>query len=583
MRSLLAAIALCAALIAPASAQTRYADLSVHLLEDGNDVRFFGVYTPPNYRAGNPAPLIVALHDRFSSAKAFHAISHLQAVADARGAILLYPETQGAFWNDGGHNEIRREPALDDAGFINGAIAQAQRQYDIDPAQVFVLGYGQGGVMAQRIACESDTRFAAVAVVAALMWDYTRDACASARATPILFVHGREDEGYPRRGETIEQLGLTRLGVDDSVDFWRGVNGCAGRAADTGRGDSALYTGCSSGAPVAYVGVARGDHDWFHVAADRNLNQHGVDAASLVRSFFFDRSNFALPRENGGRRGRSWIVYAPPDYDPATPSAAVLLLHGRPSNAVAMAMITRMNEVAARRNFIVVYPDGLNNQWNAFYDIVGQRSVLPQDDEGFLEDLSIDLQRDFNIDPRRIYIGGFSNGGFMTYRLACSSADYFAGFAAVGAALYTVLTDHCRGGAPAPLLIMNGTDDQSIPYEGVLLPDREGGDPRRITLSVEETVAYFARRNHCSAEGRSTTYAQSGRSPGTHVLSFEPYECDAGKPVLFYRVNGGGHTWPGVDDVLPAESMGATNMDMNAGDIIWDFFSGLSLDQPPAR
>jgi polyhydroxybutyrate depolymerase len=143
----------------------------------------------------------------------------------------------------------------------------------------------------------------------------------------------------------------------------------------------------------------------------------------------------------------------------------------------------------------------------------------------------------------------------------------------VGSALYIELTRLCQRSRATPILIMNGTGDPSVPYEGVEVPDSQGGDPIRITISVQETVATFVRRNGCSFTGVSTTYAESGRSPGTHVVKFEPHDCDANAPVLFYLINGGGHTWPGVEDVMPADSFGPTNMDMHASEVIWDFFS----------
>jgi polyhydroxybutyrate depolymerase len=79
--------------------------------------------------------------------------------------------------------------------------------------------------------------------------------------------------------------------------------------------------------------------------------------------------------------------------------------------------------------------------------------------------------------------------------------------------------------------------------------------------------------------GQSTTYAEGGRSPGTHVIRFAPNDCDANAEVLFYLINGGGHTWPG-GSLMDADSFGPTNMDINAGEVIWEFFSRQTL---PAR
>jgi polyhydroxybutyrate depolymerase len=182
-----------------------------------------------------------------------------------------------------------------------------------------------------------------------------------------------------------------------------------------------------------------------------------------------------------------------------------------------------------------------------------------------------------------MYVSGFSNGGFMTLRMACSASDVFAGFAEVGSALYTVMTDTCRQSAPSPVLIMHGTADQSVPYEGVVARNAADGQETRVTLGVRNTVALFVQRNGCSMAGQSTTFAESGRSPDTHVIRFVPRDCAAGAPVEFWLINGGGHQWPGVPGVLPEENFGPVNQDINAGEVIWDFLSRQSLPASAQR
>ncbi|MEZ5961380.1 MAG: PHB depolymerase family esterase [Hyphomonadaceae bacterium] len=547
--------------------------------------RFVGVYEPSTYQRGTPAPLIVALHGRFSSPQALHAQSGLGEVAEARGAIVIYPEASGGFWNDGGHTLLRRrgDPA-DDAGFIAAAIQAATLDYTIDPSRVFITGFDSGASLAFTLVCQGNLRIAGVTAVSALLWTYQRDQCANPRPTPILMMQGRRDEGLPvDGGDPVPNSQQRRLSANEMVAFWQGVNGC-GAPTSTGRDGSEIFATCSGGS-VAYVGVAGGSHNWFRVSDRYALNRQGVDATALTDSFFFDRAGFSLPdaRSTGGR-SRAWIVYAPPDYDPSRPTPVVVLLHGRPSNAASMAVISGMNDVAAQRNFIVVYPEGLDNEWNAQFDLAGrsisltgQRSTLPQDDVGFLTTLMDDLAVDFNIDRTRLYLGGFSNGGFMTHRMACSAGDTFAAFAEVGAALYVELSRHCQRSPPTPILLMHGSADPSVPIEGVEVANPQGGEPIRITRTVRETVAVFARRNGCDVRGTSTTFAESGRSPGTHVVRYVPNGCDEGKDVVYYLINGGGHTWPGAEGLMEADFFGPTNLDFNASDTIWDFFAAHTL------
>jgi len=585
MLKLFAAVfALSALLIGAAAAQTYDRDLDMRALTHAGVARSYGVYTPANLTPGRPAPLIIALHGRYSSAKALHAMSGLAAIAEARGAVLLYPETVGAFWNEGGHVALqRREPAQDDAGFIDAAVAAVSAAHAIDAARIYVVGHDVGGSMAFSLACGARP-LAGVAVVSALMWDYAQEGCAT-RPTRILILHGRDDENFPVRGGAVAnaRTEARRSSAAQTIAFWRERLGCAARPGASASNESALYTGCSNGAAFAYVGVARGAHEWFRDGPGYAINRHRIDASTEIDRFFFAAGAYQLPATRADGRARSWITYVPPSYDPARPTPLVFVLHGRPSNAASMAAISEMNAVAARHGFIVVYPEGIDNEWNTHFDLVrsnaslgGARSTLPQDDVDFLKTLTRDLGVDLNIDRTRMYVAGFSNGGFMTMRMACSASDTFAGFAEVGAALYLEMNDVCRRSPPSPILLMHGSADQSIPYGGVTVANPEGGEPIRITMRVLDTVAFFARRNGCGQAGRSTTFAESGRSPGTHVIRFVPNEC-TGAPLEYFLINGGGHTWPGTPDVMPAENFGPTNLDIRASEVIWDFFSRQTL------
>ena len=627
MRALIAAAMLAMAFAGPtqaqqgASAPGQFTHLDMFSLGFGGVNRSVGLYVPHSYQRGRPAPLIIALHGRHSSAQAMHAMSHLAAVAERRGAILFYPETAGAYWNDQGPGTIRRhDPPQDDVGFINAALNAVAQDYPIDREHMYLVGYDNGGAMAYSMACRGPMHFAGVAIVSALMWNYTSNACANARATPMLIMHGERDDLFPTEGGPIAGSiagsgGAQLLSASATIDVWRRVNGCGGSGAASG-GD--IYSPNCSGAPLAYVSVNGGEHDWFHDGAGYQLNKQGVDATATIDHFLFDRGSFSPPTGQGAARlPRSWIVYVPPSYNPARPTPLVFVLHGRPSNAPAMAAISQMNAVAARRGFIVVYPQGLNNEWNAYYDLVRQPAIAPQDDISFLKTLTEDLGVDLNVDRRRMYVTGFSNGGFMTLRLACSASNYFAAFAPVSAELYTQLTSRCQGN-PAPILLMHGTRDPSVPYDGVVQnssgavpgdldsPMRSPGasrfgpsgmgsggaapqmdlglggssGPIKITLTAFETAAFFTRRNHCDHSGTQSAYPQGGQSPGTSVIRFASHGCENNDDVVFYVINGGGHTWAGVPGVL-GDALGPVNQDINAGEEIWNFFSRHSLSHDP--
>jgi len=294
------------------------------------------------------------------------------------------------------------------------------------------------------------------------------------------------------------------------------------------------------------------------LATAANAQSYGGAGQTVVRSL-----------EHDGR-SRTYRVYTPPNLalQPAPP--AVILLHGRPGTGEGMEYITQMNAVADANGFIVVYPDGINNEWTEHLDLVDRSMARgAPDDVSFLRALADEIARNPGVDRNRIFLGGFSNGGFMTLRVACLAPNTFAAYAVVSAALHTVIEQRCNRGA-APILLMHGDNDPSIPYAGAALRDNNG---RRVPvmLSVPDTARFLMRRNHCNTEGVVTTAPERGQSAGTTAQKFEPSGCDPGKEVIFFTILGGGHTWPGVRN-LP-DGLGPTNMDINAGEVIWQFFS----------
>src|SRR5262249_34496370 len=154
---------------------------------------------------------------RFSSAKAFDALSGLRAMADARGAVLVYPEPAGGFWNDGGHAPLQRggQPP-DDIAFLHALIDAVGRTRAIDRHRVFLVGEDNGGLFAYRVACEGALELAGVAIVSATMWDFQETACRAAPAHPtsLLILQGRRDaisaiDGDPPAA-TPRRIGLAR-------------------------------------------------------------------------------------------------------------------------------------------------------------------------------------------------------------------------------------------------------------------------------------------------------------------------------------------------------------------------------------
>jgi len=187
---------------------------------------------------------------------------------------------------------------------------------------------------------------------------------------------------------------------------------------------------------------------------------------------------------------RSYFVHYPGDKPPPNPKPVLFVLHGGGgADAEEMARRTGINRIADREDFLVVYPMGIDGQWND-----GRGKTFRQakdnthvDDVGFIGEVIHTLVRKGHADPSRIYVMGLSNGGMMTYRLGIELGDRLAAIAAVIANLPENIAQR-KPVRALPVLIMNGTEDPMMPWNGgaVRVLGREFGS----VLSTEQTVRY---------------------------------------------------------------------------------------------
>ncbi len=264
---------------------------------------------------------------------------------------------------------------------------------------------------------------------------------------------------------------------------------------------------------------------------------------------------------NHGNRARSYVVHIPPEYHPTVPTAVVLVFHGGLSNAHTVQQTTRMNTVSDAKGFVVVYPNGTGRfsdrllTWNGgrCCGYAAERNV---DDVGFVNALLDDVERVVNVDRRRIYATGISNGALMAYRLACELSDRIA---AIGPVAGTQTIESCAPGRPVPVLHIHGDRDAHVPYHGGV-----GVGPSGVRFtSVGETIAFWVRRNGCVPTARIT---QTGNI--RHTI-YSP--CDQHATVRLITVIGGGHAWPGGE---PAWRGGdVPTQELHASGVLWDFFA----------
>jgi polyhydroxybutyrate depolymerase len=234
----------------------------------------------------------------------------------------------------------------------------------------------------------------------------------------------------------------------------------------------------------------------------------------------------------------------------------VIALHGRGSTGRQMERFTHLDDIAAREQFVVVYPDGIDHRWNDGRDNTGV------DDVAFIAQLIDEMAARHAIDRSRVYVTGISNGGMMSYRLACDLSDRIAAIAPVAGDLPTA---PCTPSHPVSVLAINGTSDPLVPYEGGMVGHRG------TVLSSPASAQFFATRDGCRA---ADTADEPDVDRDDGVRSHDRrYRCPPRLAVELVTLDGGGHTWPGGPQYLPKVLIGPTSRDFDASERIWAFFA----------
>lgn len=279
-----------------------------------------------------------------------------------------------------------------------------------------------------------------------------------------------------------------------------------------------------------------------------------------------------------GGRTRTFRLYVPPPAVRARPMALLFVLHGGGGTGRGMVRLTygRFERLADSRGIVVVYPDGIEKGWNdgrVGLDQPASRQKV--DDVGFLGELLEHLAGRLPIDRKRVYSCGISNGGFMSFRLACDRTDLFAAVASVVAGVGETLASTRKPSRPIPVLMILGTDDPLVPFAGgqVGFPRK----PRGLVLSAARSVRYWLEQNRCSSTPVRRVLPDLAFDDGTRAVSASYSGPTTASEVELITVRGGGHTWPGGLQYLPEFLIGKTSRDFDACDVIWSFFERHSL------
>jgi len=263
----------------------------------------------------------------------------------------------------------------------------------------------------------------------------------------------------------------------------------------------------------------------------------GTDGTEVIDAAFP-----TAPKLIGGERPCEYIV--PKQYTPTTQWPLVILLHGYQVDGVLQDMFFGLSGLVDELGFLMIRPNGMvdsqgYNYWNGTFACC-DRDQVNIDDVGYIHSLIDEMEIYFNVDPSRIYLMGHSNGGFMSYRLACETGDRFAGMMSLaGATFYNEVA--CDGVAPLAVLQVHGTKDTEIKYNGGKI---KGIMPYP---SAEETVARWTARNGCGEPTDLPNIDIDADIDGAETTVRRWTECSTGFDVGLWTIQDGKHI-PGVYD-----------------------------------
>jgi polyhydroxybutyrate depolymerase len=276
-------------------------------------------------------------------------------------------------------------------------------------------------------------------------------------------------------------------------------------------------------------------------------------------------------------RKRTYWIHLPPENKMNRPLPLLFHLHGGGGTGKGTAGLTyrRFNELADQEGFIVVYPNAIARNWND-----GRKEAIkPQyqdiDDVGFIVEIVNRLKKEYPINTGRIFTTGMSNGGFMSSRLLCDQAGLFRGGAILTASLAEAYLPKCSPEKPVAVLVINGTDDPLVPYEGGDVRLFRRGKSRGKIISNDYFLKFWQEKNECTQKQPVVVLPDRYKKDGTTVSVTTYTNCKSGGALKFYKIEGGGHTWPGGKQYLGKRLIGNTSREINACDEIWAFFNSL--------
>lgn len=254
---------------------------------------------------------------------------------------------------------------------------------------------------------------------------------------------------------------------------------------------------------------------------------------------------------------RDYILYLPNNLPADAP--LVFMLHGYSGSASGIMGYCGMNKLANENKFAVCYPQGKpdswgNNFWNVGYDFHLNETV---DDVDFIVSLADYLQKNYKLSTENTFCSGMSNGGDMSYMLACQASSTFKAAAPVAGCMMKWIYDSCNPDLPMPIFAFNGTNDNTTWWNG----DVNNVDGWGAYMGVEDAIGYWSQLNKTD-DFVSENLPDNDPNDGSHIISEKHIKGKYNHEVWLYKIVDGGHDWPGAWG----------NMDIHTGEEVWNFF-----------
>ena len=267
-------------------------------LKSGGDLRNYWLVSPEGIDRAKPAPLLLVLHGSAGSGEDMMTVTRrgFERLADKEKFIVVYPDALERRWNDQGGT-------VDDVAFLLAIVDKLVADGLVDKTRVFVTGISNGGMMAQRLACEQAERIAGIATVAGGLSEPLQATCKPTRPLPVLVIHGTEDPIVPWAGGAVagfEDFGKV-LSARETAKFWAANNRCGDGGViaaepdrdpkDGTRVKMEVFASCPAGAAVKLAAVEGGGHTWpggYQYLPERFIGRtsQDVDANMLIWDFF---------------------------------------------------------------------------------------------------------------------------------------------------------------------------------------------------------------------------------------------------------------------------------------------------------